>query len=277
MHQQTNTLLPDIINRLNQNFFHIPLRENNPITTIQELPKPPKCMQKLQNYPITTITDKKQSKRKDKLGTIKIFTSYKCKWMQPENHNYTMWLTTDKVFPHNQLSISTHNITLPKQYYLTQQHKHYLNIIENNFHQPQSKDTRYVHEPLYLPLIQINLNECNPDIDINTTQPTIQITQNKVYLYTNIGIHLITIHKSRLEWLWKQYNTHLNTQLHLDPPPQPFEIEIIWLYERYKYRLPNTDPLKRSHYTLPPDILHQIITKFKITTSYFSSPVTCPT
>jgi hypothetical protein len=217
MHQQTNTLLPDIINRLNQNFFHIPLRENNPITTIQELPKPPKCMQKLQNYPITTITDKKQSKRKDKLGTIKIFTSYKCKWMQPENHNYTMWLTTDKVFPHNQLNISTHNIILLKQYYLTQQHKHYFNIIENNFHQPQSKNTRYVHEPLYLPLIQINLNECNHDTDINTTQPTIQIIQDKAHIFTNTGNHLITISKTRLEWLWKQYNINLNTHHHLDP------------------------------------------------------------
>jgi hypothetical protein len=43
-------------------------------------------MQKLQNYPITTITYIKQSKRKDKLGTIKIFTSYKCKWIQLESH-----------------------------------------------------------------------------------------------------------------------------------------------------------------------------------------------
>jgi hypothetical protein len=64
---------------------------------------------------------------------------------------------------------------------------------------------------------------------------------------------------------------------HIDPPRQPFEIEIIWLYEKYKYRIPNTDPLKKSQYTLPPDILNQIITTFKITTSYFSSLVTCPT
>jgi hypothetical protein len=38
-------------------------------------------MQKLQDNPIAAITGKKHSKRKDKLGTIKIFTSYKCKWI----------------------------------------------------------------------------------------------------------------------------------------------------------------------------------------------------
>jgi hypothetical protein len=87
-------------------------------------------MQKLQDYLVTTITDKKQSQRKDKFGTLKIFTSYKCKWIQPENQNYTMWMTTNKVFPHNKPNIANYNLLLLKQYYLTQQHKHYLNIIE---------------------------------------------------------------------------------------------------------------------------------------------------
>jgi hypothetical protein len=86
-------------------------------------------MQKLQDYPITVITDKKHSKRTDKLRTIKKFTSYKCQWMQPENHNYTMWMSTDKVFPHNKPTITEHNLRLLKQFYQTQQHKHYHNII----------------------------------------------------------------------------------------------------------------------------------------------------
>jgi hypothetical protein len=47
-------------------------------------------MQKLQDYPIVAIIGKKHTKRKDKLGIIKIFTSYKCKWIQPENHSYAM-------------------------------------------------------------------------------------------------------------------------------------------------------------------------------------------
>jgi hypothetical protein len=233
--QQSYTLLPEIANRPNQNFYHNPLPKNKPIADIQEPPKPPRRMQKLQDFPITTITNTKQSKRKDKFGTTKMFTSYKCTWTQPENQNYAMWMTTDKVFPHKKPNIANHNLILLKQFYLTKQHKHYSNIIGKNFHQPQSKDTRYIHEPLNLPLIQINLHECDPDKDIKTTQPTIQFIGDKAHIFTDIGNLLITIPKTRLEWLWKQYNINLEIQHQLDPPKQPFTTEIIWLYERYKY------------------------------------------
>jgi hypothetical protein len=192
-------------------------------------------MQKLQDYPTTTITNIKHSKRKDKFDTTKMFTSYKCAWAQPENQNFTMWLATDKVFPLNKPNITNHNLSLFKQFYLTQQHKHYSNIIEKNLHQPQLKDTRHIYESLNLPLIQINLNECNPDKDINTTEPTIQIIGDEAHIFTDIGNLLITIPKTRLEWLWNQYNSNLDTQHQLDPPRQPFATEIIWLYERYKY------------------------------------------
>jgi hypothetical protein len=234
-------------------------------------------MQKLQDYLIAAITSKKHSKQKDKLGTIKIFTSYKCKWIQPENHSYTMWMPTDKVFPHNKPNITEHNLRLLKQFYITQQHKYYHDTIEKNFDQIQSKDTRYIHEPLQLPLVQIHLNECNPNTDTNTTEPTIQIIHDKALIFSNNINHLITVPKVRVEWLWNQYNTNSNTHHQLDPPHQPFITKIIWLYERYKYQIPKIDPLKRSHYTLPTEILDQIITLFNIKTSYFSSPVTCST
>jgi hypothetical protein len=277
IHQQAFTLFPEIINRPNQNFLHTPITKINPPINIPELPKPPKRMQKLQDYPITAITDKKHSKRTDKLGNIKKFTSYKCQWMQPDDQNYTMWMSTNKVFPHNKPNISYHNLRLLKQLYLTQQHKHYQNIIEKNFHQIQSKDTRYIQEPLQLPLVQIHLNECNPDTDINTIEPTIQIIHDKPLIFTNNRNHLITILKNRLEWLWNQYNTYSNAHHQLDLPCQTFETKVIWLYERYKYRIPKTNLLQKSHYTLPTEILDQIITLFNIKTSYFSSPVTCST
>jgi hypothetical protein len=176
IHPQTSTLHPNIINHPNQNHLHTPLSETNPPINTLELPKPPKRMQNLQDYPITAITDKKKSKWTDKFGTIKYFTSYKCKWMQPENHNYTMWMSTDKVFPYNKPNITEHNLILLKHFYLMQQHKYYQDIVEKNFHQKQSKDTRYIiQEPLQLPFVQIHLNECNPDTDINTIEPTIQI------------------------------------------------------------------------------------------------------
>jgi hypothetical protein len=277
IHQQTFTLLPKVINRPNQNFLHTPFPEIIPPINIPEFPKPPNRMQKLQDYPITAIMAIKHSKRTEKLGTTKIFTSYKCKWTQPDNHNYMMWMNTNKVFPHNTPNITEHNLILLKQFYLTQQHKHYKNIIEQNFYQIQSKDTRYIHEPLQLPLVQINLNECNPNTNIDTTKPSIQIVQDKAFIYTNKGNHLITIPKSRLEWLWNQYTTNSIILQQLDPPKQPFETKLIWLYERYKYRIPKTDPLKKSYYTIPTEILDQIITLFNIKTSYFSSPVTCST
>jgi hypothetical protein len=186
-----------------------------------------------------------------------------------------MWMNTNKVFPYNIPNITEYNLTLLKQFYLTQQHKHYQNITEQNFYQIQSKDTRYIHPPLQLPLVQIILNECNLDTDINTLEPTIQIIQNKALIFTNKGNHLITISKNRLEWLWNQYTTNSNIHHQLDQPCQTFETEVIWLYERYKYRIPKTDPLKKSHYTIPTEILDQITTLFNIKTSYFSSPVTC--
>jgi hypothetical protein len=188
-----------------------------------------------------------------------------------------MWMPTDKVFPHNKPNIIYHNLRLLKQFYLAQQHLHYQDIIEKNFHQIQSKNTRYIQEPLQLPFVQIYLSECNPDTDINIVEPTIQIIQDKALIFTNIGKHLITIPKKRLEWLWSQYNTNSNVHHQLDPPCQSFETEVIWLYERYKYQILRTDPLKKSHYTLPTEILDQSITLFNIKTSYFSSPVTCST
>jgi hypothetical protein len=184
-------------------------------------------MQKLQDYPITTITNTKQSKRKDKFGTIKLFTSYKCTWIQPENQNYTMWMSTDKIFSHNKPNIVNHNLPLLKQFYLKQQQKHYSNIIEKKFHQPQSKDIRYVHEPLNLPLIQIHIHESNPNKDIKTTQPTIQLICDKAHIFTDIGNFSITIPKTRLEWLWKQYNINLGTQHHLDPL-RPWTLEFAY-------------------------------------------------
>jgi hypothetical protein len=186
-------------------------------------------------------------------------------------------VTTDTVFPHNKPNITEHNLILLKQFYLTQQCKHYQDIIEKNIHQIQSKDTRYIQKPLQLPRVQINLNKYNPDTNIGTIKPTIQIIKDKALIFTNKGNHLITIPKNRLEWLRNQYNTNSNAHHQLDPPRQPFETEVIWLYERYKYRIPNIDPLKKSHYTLPIGILNQIITSFNIKTSYFSSPVTYST
>ena len=78
-------------------------------------------------------------------------------------------------------------------------------------------------------------------------------------------------------WPWKQYQLAKNTTHGLEPSTQSFETEIVWLYQRYKYRIPKNDPLKRAQYTIPTQILDLLITTLNINHSYFSSPVTCPT
>ena len=55
----------------------------------------------------------------------------------------------------------------------------------------------------------------------------------------------------------------------LEPPTQPFEIEMVWLYQRYKYRIPKNNPLKLAQYTIPTPILNFLTTSFNISHSYF--------
>jgi hypothetical protein len=56
-----------------------------------------------------------------------------------------MWMNTSKVFPHNTPNITEYNLILLKQFYLTQQHKHYQNKIEQNFYQIQSNLRYKIH------------------------------------------------------------------------------------------------------------------------------------
>jgi hypothetical protein len=66
IHQQSYTLLPEIANRPNQNFYHNPLPENNPIADIQEPPKPPgEC----NNYKISpSLPSQTQNNPKEKIN-----------------------------------------------------------------------------------------------------------------------------------------------------------------------------------------------------------------
>jgi hypothetical protein len=125
-------------------------------------------------------------------------------------------------------------------------------------------------------MAHISIYECNPESDIETNANTIQIHFDVAHIYEDNGRHLITIPKTRLHWLWKQYQLGKNTPHGLEPPTQSFETEIVWLYQRYKYRIPKNDPLKLAQYTLPTPILNFLTTSFNVNHSYFSSPVTCP-
>ena len=58
-----------------------------------------------------------------------------------------MWMATDKVFPHNKPNITNHNLILLKQFYLTQQQKHYSNIIAKTYtsHNEKTQDMYTSH------------------------------------------------------------------------------------------------------------------------------------
>ena len=121
------------------------------------------------------------------------------------------------------------------------------------------------------------INECNPEKDIKVNACTIQIQNDTAHIYEETGKYLITIPIDRLKWLWKQNTQSQNRPNGLIPSIQPFETKIVWLYQRYKYRTPKNDPLKYLHHSIPKILLDYITTKFNITHSYFSSPVTCST
>ena len=157
------------------------------------------------------------------------------------------------------------------------QHTLYKNIIQGNDFVTQNKDPRHISPPLNIPLIKISTHECNPKNDINTNTSKIQTQGDNAHIYNETCKHLITIPYDRLTWLWTQYNWMLYQPHNLIPPIQTFEIEITWLYQRYKHRIPKNDPLKNSHHALPKALLDYITTSFDITHSYFSSPVTFST
>jgi hypothetical protein len=66
----------------------------------------------------------------------------------------------------------------------------------------------------------------------------------------------------------------------LNPPPQDFATEILWLTQRYVTILPKRKPKKHNpnnnHQTLHPTTLQALIETYNITHSYYSSPLTCP-
>ena len=190
---------------------------------------------------------------------------------------YHKWRTQRALYPYCEANTCNHHTRLLTQYYMIRQYKHCSHIVNAHFSTSQQKDTRYVTPPTNIPHALISINECNPDNDIETTSATIQIQFDVAHIYEDTGRHLITIPKTRLQWLWKQYHMSHNTTHGLQPPTQSFETEIVWLYQRYKYRIPKNDPLKRAQYTLSSPILDLLITTFNINHTYFSSPVTCPT
>ena len=153
----------------------------------------------------------------------------------------------------------------------------YKEIIQAHHIKEQQRNTRFVTPPIIIPLLQIHINKCNPQNDIITTIPTINIDGEQAHIYEDNRRPFFSIPTSRLQWLWNQYYNSLQTPTNIEPSTQSFETEIVWLYQRYKYWIPKNYPLKITQYTLPTPILDHLINTINIQHSYFSSPVTCST
>ena len=101
-------------------------------------------------------------------------------------------------------------------------------------------------------------------------------------IYDHSGKYMATITTERLHWLWNRYShnnlPHLTNIL--QPPPWDFETKILWLVQRYITILLKKKPKiiqpNNNHYTLHPKITKFLVKSFKITHSYYPSPLTCP-
>jgi hypothetical protein len=182
-------------------------------------------------FPIFTILNHKNHNLLDNNLVTKKFTSYLCQWHLPNGNIFNKWLPHSTLLPwRSRPAVCTHNLTLLTHYYTQNQHRTYTKIITTHFLPTQHRNTKYILPPLALPLIHISNEECHPSRDINTTQPTITITHNQAYLYQDNGKYLLTIPTTRLKWLWTQYHFAQQQPQFLEPPLQPFEMEVIWFY-----------------------------------------------
>lgn len=107
----------------------------------------------------------------------------------------------------------------------------------------------FSHSPIIAPNLTLTTKECNPYKDFITTKPTIQIQETEIYIYDQIGAYILIMPITRLQWLWERYN---QSQVHpmlyfLNPPPQDFATEFLWLTQRYYVTiLPKRKPKKHN-------------------------------
>jgi hypothetical protein len=150
------------------------------------------------------------------------------------------------LFPLNQPLVIVHNTKIQKEYYIRQQHTYYKNMADSHFTPEQTRDTRFIPPSTKIPHTQISIIECNPQKDIAITKNTIQTQTELTHIYDDTGKYFITIPTTRLKWLWQQYQNASHNTHGLVPHTQPFETEVIWLYQKYKHKNPKNVPLKES-------------------------------
>jgi hypothetical protein len=231
--------------------------------------------------PIQDIINTKTTTHKDKWGAKAIKQHYLCQWNTPPA-NTTKWVEASLLLHHDNVALD-HNIYILHKFLRNQQETNTLTTYNSCINFRQSKDQRFIRPPIIAPNLTLITKECNPDKDIITTKPTIQIQGTETNIYDPTGAYVLTMPLTRLQWLWERYSqSQTHPMLHfLNPPPQDFTTEILWLTQRYVTILPKRKPKKHNpnnnHQTLHPSTLQALIEAYNITHSYYSSPLTCPT
>jgi ribonuclease HI len=238
---------------------------------------------------IHKIIKEKTTTRKDKGGAQAIKKTYLCQW-QTTNNTTHQWRTEEDLLHPDNIFL-THNLLTITQYHTATTTQNTTNTYTKYLTNTQTNDTKFIHPPLTITNLTLNIHECNPDKDIITNKPSITTHALGANIYDQKRNFIATLTLERLHWLWNQFshNTLQHLTNFLQPPPQDFETEILWLLQIYITILPKKKPKiiqpNNLHQTLPSAItktLPSAITKtliesFQITHSYYSSPLTCPT
>ena len=135
-----------------------PIHPPTPSHPPQPLP-PPNIKNNPTRYPIHVILDHKEIKTKDKYKIKKIYQTFLCQWNLPNNIIYNKWLPQREIFPLNLPHVIEYNISLLVNYYSNKQHTLYKDIINANFTLEQNRNTRYIPQPLNIPLAHILINK----------------------------------------------------------------------------------------------------------------------
>lgn len=202
--QQAQTLFPPLTLTPHRN--HSQTTQGTPIFITHNPQTPPHT---ILEQTTQAIINGKTTAQKDKWGAQAVKISYLCQWQTASGPTQQCRTKEDLLHPDNILL--DHNLLLIAQYHTkalkhktTQAYATYLN-------HTQTKDNKFIHPPLKITNLTIFTLECNPNKDILTNNPTIQVLVLESHIYDQGGNYMATITTEKLHWLWNIYS-------HTQPP-----------------------------------------------------------
>ena len=139
----------------------------------------------------------KLNTRKDKWGAHPIKRMYLCQWQLPQGTSQQWCKEEELIHPDNILL--EHNTLRIAQYHHTQIKQQTIQTYTKFLNYKQTKDTKYVHPPQKITNLTLSIQECNPDKNIQTTKPTIQIQTSEANIYDSTGHYMATLTTERLQ------------------------------------------------------------------------------